>query len=816
MNNSTGSDAGIGEAPQARPASRLPYGMTGEEPVFERVSALTSALFGRVYVSIVIVSPGAVWRSIDPEGRLILGTPFADPVTASGRSMWLEDVRLDPGLGDHPLVSGPPYVRFAAAAPIQLANGAVQGALAITGPETRALDPLLLANLERLAAMIADECDRARTAQQLRAQEAAVRQDRLVQAVFSRAAPASIVMTDRNLRVLNASQRFLDAIPMSLDEAVGRSIEDLVPTYHARFASFLDRCLAGESIVAERVCVPTRRGGVVWLRAELTPWLEADGEIGGLISATSNITDLVEALERSERSEQRLSLAASIADLHVWELDYVHRTLTEAGAPQTLFGRSFTFDELVADTNITIDPRDRARIEDEWSQAVIEDRPYFPEYRVARDDGREVWAACTVKLVKNEEGDPIRLVGAMLNITDRKLAETALLQAKEEAEAANRAKSTFLATMSHEIRTPLNGVLGMAQVMAADALSPAQRERLQVIRQSGESLLAILNDVLDLSKIEAGKLELEEIEFDLDEIARGAHAAFLAVAEGKGLAFDLVIDPEAQGQYQGDATRLKQVLYNLISNGLKFTERGQVAVRLARAEGALTLTVTDTGVGIAPERLAMLFDKFEQGDISTTRRYGGTGLGLSICRELAQLMGGEIAAESTLGAGACFTVRLPLPYLGRSDPAAWAEPAVAETEDLPPLRILAAEDNPVNRLVLGAMLQQAGLVPVMVGDGAEAVDLWRRESWDLILMDVQMPGMDGPTATRLIRAEEAAGGRTRTPIIALTANAMSHQVSEYLQAGMDDFVAKPMEVALLFRAIERVLDAAESQDRACA
>jgi PAS domain S-box-containing protein len=814
MHNSTGTAARTGGVLEARPVSRLPYGMTGQEAVFERAPALASALFGKVYVSVVIVSEGAVWRNIDPDGLLIRGTPFADPVTASGQAMWWEDAAADPVLSQSNLVASAPFVRFAAAAPIQLPGGEVQGALAVAGLEPRPLDPLLMANLERLAAMIADECDRARTAQALQAQEAEARRNRVIQGVFAKAAPASIVMTDRDLRVLKASQRFLDAIPMSLDEAVGRTLHEIVPGYSERFSAFFDRCLAGESLIAERMPIVTLKGRNLWLRGELTPWRDEHGEIGGLISVTTDITDLLEALERTERSEQRLNLAAEIADLHVWELDYVQRTLTQAGAPQNLFGREFTYEELVRDTNMTIDPRDRAMIESEWAQAVAEDRPYCPEYRVARDDGKEVWAACTVKLIKDPTGQPIRLVGAMLNVTDRKQAEAALLQAKEEAEAANLAKSAFLATISHEIRTPLNGVLGMAQIMAADALSEEQRARLQVIRQSGESLLAILNDVLDLSKIEAGKLELEEIAFDLEDLARGAHAAFQGVAEGKGLAFELTLEPEALGGYRGDSTRLKQVLFNLVSNALKFTDQGRVEVRLSRTDGDLVIVVSDTGVGIPPDRLARLFDKFDQGDISTSRRYGGTGLGLSICRELVQLMGGEISADSAPGAGARFSVRLPLPYLGRPDPAAWAEPATVEAQALPSLRILAAEDTPVNRLVLSAMLQQAGLDVVMAGDGAEALELWRRESWDLILMDVQMPGMDGPTAARLIRAEETTASRPRTPIIALTANAMSHQVADYMQAGMDDFVAKPLDVALLFAAIERVLDGNEA--RACA
>src|SRR5215469_654336 len=246
----------------------------------------------------------------------------------------------------------------------------------------------------------------------------------------------------------------------------------------------------------------------------------------------------------------------------------------------------------------------------------------------------------------------------------REALHKARAQAQERgvaAEAANEAKSAFLATMSHEIRTPLNGVLGMTQAMAADGLSPVQKERLEVIRQSGEALLAILNDVLDLSKIEAGRFELESVEFDLADLMKGAHSAFTAIANRKGLSFDLTIEAAARGVYLGDPTRVRQVLYNLISNALKFTEHGEVRVTAAVADrAALVLTVADTGVGIAEERLAGLFEKFTQADASTTRRYGGTGLGLAICRELVQLMGGAIRAESEPGQGSRFTVSLPI------------------------------------------------------------------------------------------------------------------------------------------------------------
>ncbi len=391
--------------------------------------------------------------------------------------------------------------------------------------------------------------------------------------------------------------------------------------------------------------------------------------------------------------------------------------------------------------------------------------------------------------------------------------------ARAAAETANAAKSQFLANMSHEIRTPLNGVLGMAQAMAAGELSPLQRERVEVIQTSGDMLLAILNDVLDLAKIEAGKLELESLPFDLVDVARSAKAAFEALAIKKRIQFEVEVGLDAVGVYRGDPTRIRQILYNLTANALKFTERGVVRAAILRTGSGLEIQVSDTGIGIPADRVAHLFQKFEQADASTTRRFGGTGLGLAICRELAQLMGGEIRVESALGVGSTFSVSLQLERLSEGAPpeSQNRDAVAASPDDQWSLRVLAADDNRVNQLVLKTLLQQIGLEPVLVDDGKAALEAWEAQDWDLILMDMQMPVMDGLTATQHIRAQEAAKDRRRTPIIALTADAMSHQIASYKAAGMDAFVAKPIDAAKLFEAIDAVVTPdidAESSDEA--
>jgi len=387
-------------------------------------------------------------------------------------------------------------------------------------------------------------------------------------------------------------------------------------------------------------------------------------------------------------------------------------------------------------------------------------------------------------------------------------------EARRAAVAANLAKSQFIANVSHEIRTPLNGVLGMAQSLAAGDLSVQQRQRVDIIHSSGEVLLSILNDVLDFSKIEAGKLELEATPFDVVKIVGDVQAAFSAVAENKGLTLGLQLEdrpghqPPMSDLYLGDPTRVRQVVSNLVSNALKFTPSGDVKLVVSCLDEGVIISVRDTGIGIPHDRLPKLFGQFEQVDASTTRRFGGTGLGLSICHELCRLMGGRIVVESQLGQGSTFTVHLPLQKVNgpeammRQASACDPDKVEAETRHI---RVLAAEDNKINQLVLTTLLQQMGVTPTMVEDGAMAVEAWRTDEFDLILMDMQMPVMDGLTAVRAIRAAEALSSRPRSPIIALTADVMSHHLVDYRLAGADAVVAKPIQFAELSGAMQALL-----------
>jgi two-component system, sensor histidine kinase len=397
--------------------------------------------------------------------------------------------------------------------------------------------------------------------------------------------------------------------------------------------------------------------------------------------------------------------------------------------------------------------------------------------------------------------------------TELMTAREAAESRERAAETASRAKSQFLSTMSHELRTPLNGVLGMAHALASEDLTRTQRERVSIIRRSSETLLSVLNDLLDLSKIEAGALDLEISRFDLEHLVRGVAAAYQPLAAKKGLSFEFDVDAAACGAYLGDSPRIRRVLYSLADNAVKFTETGGVVLWASAENGQLVVRVADSGIGIGETDREHLFEGFFQVDGTLTRRYGGAGVGLAVCRQLTSLMGGTIEAASKPGQGSTFTVKLPLQ---RVQPSAEAAPTAATQASERPadLRVLAAEDNATNQMVLRTLLAAAGIAPTLVVNGREALAAWETQDWDIVLMDIQMPEMNGVDATRAIRQRELETGRARTPIIAVTANAMTHQLAEYGAAGMDGVVPKPIDNFCLFEVMDLALAQGQPTDEA--
>lgn len=568
-----------------------------------------------------------------------------------------------------------------------------------------------------------------------------------------------------------------------------------------------------------------------YIDVSMFPVLDDQEEVTNVVCQWIDITEQKHADSALRESEERLKLALGAARQDWFDLDL--RTGAVMLGPT--YARMLGYDPAGFKTSLQnwlehVHPDDQGHVMATLQAAETSGESAGAEYRRQTRDGGWIWFHSVGRVVERDgHGKAIRMTGIHMDITSRKLAEEELARhrqnletlviertrdlaaAKEAAEAANVAKSAFLANMSHEIRTPLNGVLGMAHLLRGTGLVARQANYLDKIESSGRHLLSVLNDVLDISKIEADKLLLHEADFSLADLIREVLKLVEGTATDKGLTLHVQFDGVPR-MLRGDVDRLRQSLLNYAGNAIKFTEQGGVTLRCrlleeGEADCLLRFEVSDTGIGIREEDLGRLFQSFEQADKTTTRRYGGSGLGLAITRRLARLMGGEAGVESRFGSGSTFwfTARL-----GKVSPHKAEIPAPVGPSALSGLRemfagnrVLLAEDEPVNQEVAASLLENAGLAVDIAGDGAEALRLAGDNSYALIIMDVQMPNLDGLEATRRIRQMSM---KRRIPILAMTANAFEGDKAECLAAGMDDFIAKPVVPEVLYQVLHKWLE----------
>jgi PAS domain S-box-containing protein len=520
---------------------------------------------------------------------------------------------------------------------------------------------------------------------------------------------------------------------------------------------------------------------------------DANGGVSARFGVLTDVTHMKRAEAEAIEREQRYRFVTDHAPDMIVRVSLDAQLSYISPGSVRVFGYTPEEMALISPRDMT-HPDDLHMVVDAIQQMVDNRLPQLKEplrYRAKRKDGRWIWVESNPMLVFNPGGKPIETIDIIRDITEAKLFQAELEEARVKAEAAAAAKSAFLANMSHELRTPLTSIIGFSRLMRERGDLPDEaQQHARRIYDASEALLAIINDVLDLSKLEAGHAELELQPFSLRQLADETMGLLAIQAAAKGLELKLELDPRTPELIQGDVTRLRQVLLNFLSNAVKFTSEGGVAVktrwRRLKSGSRLKVQVIDTGAGIAPENLARLFERFTQAEVSINRTHGGTGLGLSISKAIVELMGGRIGVDSQPGQGSTFWFEIPADAAeGR------AEQHVVDTEmSWPDLRVLMVDDTAVNRELVKLMLRPLGLQIEEAGGGADGVQAAMTKAYDLILMDVRMPGVDGLEATRVIRA--ASAFNRRTPILALTADVQPENASACREAGMDDVVAKPI------------------------
>lgn len=789
----------MGNARERSPRRATTQPLNLDSP-FDRLTALACAMFDTPHAMVALVdgdrtlfrssvglSRPELARELSVTGRLVDLGPDAVLVA--------EDALADPRFAGHPLVTGAPHLRFFAGVSIRNAEGRAVGAIAVMDVKSRptpsAAEIENLRVLARMAAEIVDQADLvARQTERfellrLAEEMAGVGRWRLD------ATTMRVTWSDEVYRIHGVERTAFDP---SYDDAVGfYHPEDRAPLMAA-----IQRGLTEG--VGYRMTLRIRRADGAERRVEAQAGCDRspDGRVTGMFGVFRDVTAAEEKNLLLAESERRHRLLADNATdvIATYALDGLFTYISPSiqgpmgYRPEELIGRPFS--------NF-MHPEDVERVRAAfmgYATAPAGTPSPRVRYRAIRKDGSEVWLEAHPRMIRDDAGRAVEFQDVVRDVSETKRLEAEMIEARDRAEAGARAKSEFLANMSHELRTPLTSVIGFSGLLQASAdLGPTERRYADRIATASEALLGVINDILDYSKLEAEAVDLEPQPFDPRAVAEDAASIVETQCRAKGLELTVVAADDLPARFMGDGGRIRQVTLNFLSNAVKFTARGAVTLKVGAPEGRLRVEVSDTGIGMAPDKLGQLFQRFVQADASTTRVYGGTGLGLAISRRLIEMMGGEVGAEARPGEGSTFWFEVPLP-LADAD----AGQATGPVEAVPTqLRVLMADDAPANRELVTAILGGLGLELDTVADGAQAVEAVRRGAYDLVLMDVHMPVMDGLAATRAIR--ELDGPAAEVPIVALTANVQPEQVDRCREAGMDGHVGKPIQIGQLLAAM---------------
>ncbi len=723
--------------------------------------------------------------------------------------MVIQDTHEHPVYRRHPMVVGAPHVRFFLGATVCGTDGRPAGAIGVMDVQPRPAPTQAELDLIRELAGLAGQL--MEHAQAMRQEAARLETLRLAEDMVGvgrwryEVATEAVTWSDEIYRIHGRAPG-----------AFQPTLEDVFGHFHVDDRAEIQRLVERALKTGEGYTFKLRLVGVDEVErvvaAEGAVEKDATGRVIALFGVLQDVTEREALLRAAQTNERRYRLLAENTGDVITRVKMDGSSKYISPAIQQLLG--WTFEEMSGQSTDYVHPEDRHLVLGAIGRAVKSGESTRLEHRAVHKKGHTIWVECTFKALRDEHGHVDDVVVVIRDITQRKALEAEVLEAKETAVAAARVKSEFLANMSHELRTPLTSVIGFSGLLQASAHLPSE-ERVYVerIATASEALLGVINDILDYSKLEADAIEMDPEPFDTRALVDGAAAIIESQCSAKGLTLNVVVAADTPERLTGDKGRLRQVMLNFLSNAAKFTARGAVTVKVGgrpQADGGwrMRVEVTDTGIGIPSEKIGELFRRFTQADASTTRVYGGTGLGLAISRRLIELMGGEVGVESAPGSGSTFWFEAPLAAATEEDVTAREETDRARKDALHG-RVLMADDAAANRELVSAILRNLGLEIDTVADGAEAVHAAHSGLYDLVLMDVHMPVMDGLTATREIRRMQAQGER-RIPILALTANVQADQVTRCLEAGMDGHLAKPIQITELAAALSWWLKEAET------
>lgn len=775
---------------------------------FDRLTALACGVFDAPYAMVSVIDGERIFfranvglneRSMP---RLRSVTQMLVEMGPEG-VLFIEDAAQDERLRDHPMVAGGPGLRAFVGMTVVNAAGKAVGAIGVLDDKPRkAPSEAAMANLKLMARMAGDIVSRA---EEGRRQSERLELLRLVEQMAGigqwslDVATQTVTWSDEVYHIHGVERGEFDP-----------SLDDALSFYHEDDRGQLADAIAHGFETGEgyRMRVRLIRADGVERLVETHAEAERgpDGRTLSMYGVFQDVTEQENLYREAANNERRYRLLADNTGDVITRVDMNGASKYISPAIEQLLG--WRYEDMSGQSTDYVHPDDRPMLLAAIREAVRTKGLTRLQHRALHKDGRTVWVDCSFKAIVNDKGESNGAVVIIRDFEERRKMEQDLVEARDRAEAAARAKSEFLANMSHELRTPLTSVVGFSGLLLdSPTLGLTERRYAERIATASDALLGVINDILDYSKLEAGAVALEPRAFDPRAMAEAAAAIVESQCLAKGLTLAVEVAPDMPGLLMGDEGRLRQVTLNFLANAAKFTETGGITLTMGWAENRLRVAVKDTGIGIAADKVDGLFERFTQADNSTTRVYGGTGLGLSISRRLVDLMGGRIGVDSREGEGSTFWFEAPL-----TPAEAASAPVQDQTAETAPqgLRVLVADDAAANRELVSAILGGLGLEVETVSDGAQAVEAARGGGYDLILMDVHMPVMDGLDATRLIRA--MAGPVGRTPIIALTANVQPEQVEHCRAAGMDDHVGKPIEVAELVRVMSQQL--AQGAERA--